>query len=202
MTTVRPTSPTATVLSVGGQWLLGMVTQDADRFLTADETPVVTLTSPAGVITSPGVDMDEVAGYWTCPVMVDSPGRWVVHVATLADAYDAAAYALGPTTASGMPTVSDCVHYAKDAYRGWGTDQVQDALSAEAQAQRDVCGERNPYPDSLRQALLRRVLRNLAMRALPLAIATGDAESGPTVLPGRDPEVRRFEAPYRRRPVG
>jgi hypothetical protein len=46
------------------------------------------------------------------------------------------------------------------------------------------------------------VARNLAMRGLPVAVLRGDGEAGDTILPGRDPEVRRFEAPYRRLKMG
>ena len=58
------------------------------------------------------------------------------------------------------------------------------------------------YPKDLRQALLRRVQRNLALRALPLAVLQGDAEAGSTILPGKDLEVRRLEGPFRRLLVG
>jgi len=86
--------------------------------------------------------------------------------------------------------------------RTWSTTAITDAFNAERSAQRDKCGERNPYPDSLREALLRRVARNLAMRRLPLAMAGGDADGGPAIIPGNDPEVRRLERPYRRLVIG
>lgn len=82
---------------------------------------------------------------------------------------------------------------------------VDAALTVEAAAQAAVC--RIPvlpedYPDDLAEALRRRVARNLALRGIPLAVLQGDAESGSTILPGRDPEVRRLEAPHRRLTVG
>lgn len=55
------------------------------------------------------------------------------------------------------------------------------------------------HPD-LVQALFRRCARNLAMRALPLALTEG--ENGSSYVGARDPEIRRLEAPYRRRVVG
>lgn len=84
-------------------------------------------------------------------------------------------------------------------------ERIDSALVAESAAQAAVC--RIPvdpidYPDDLAEALKRRVARNLALRGLPLAVPTGDAEAGNTILPGRDPEVRRLEAPHRRLVVG
>lgn len=83
---------------------------------------------------------------------------------------------------------------------------IEAALLVETMAQAAVC--RIPllaedYPDDLAEALRRRVARNLAMRNLPLAIpSANDAEAGATFVPGRDPEVRRLEAPHRRLVVG
>lgn len=84
--------------------------------------------------------------------------------------------------------------------------QIQDALDAESAAQ----AKKVSYPDDsdvdgwadLDQALKRRVVRNLAMRALPLAIQA-NVDMGIVARPGgRDPEVRRLEAPYPRLPAG
>ena len=75
---------------------------------------------------------------------------------------------------------------------------IQGAINAEAAAQTRICTLPDPVPDDLLEALMRRVVRNLAMRRLPLAIAQGDADGGALILPGRDPEVRRLEAPFRR----
>lgn len=59
-----------------------------------------------------------------------------------------------------------------------------------------------PYPADLAEAVCRRVARNLALRNLPLAVLRGDAEAGGNTLPGKDPEIRRLEGPYRRLPSG
>jgi hypothetical protein len=58
------------------------------------------------------------------------------------------------------------------------------------------------YPVDLAEAVGRRVARNLALRGLPLAVLQSDAEGGALVTPGKDPEVRRLEGPYRRLPSG
>lgn len=103
-----------------------------------------------------------------------------------------------------LPTVDDVVAYLGDAAASWETDPdeypaIEEELSAETSAQARLCLVPTPYPDELKLALLRRVQRALSMRALPLAVLQGDSESGSAAfLPGRDPEVRRREAPFRR----
>jgi hypothetical protein len=79
-------------------------------------------------------------------------------------------------------------------------EQIQDALDTELQAQRDICAVPAVYPASLRQAVKRRVARNLSMQRIPLAVLQGDTEAGTAAAlpPGSDPEVRRLEKPYLR----
>lgn len=80
------------------------------------------------------------------------------------------------------------------------------ALATEQAAQARVC--RVPkapdavWPADLAEALLRRVARNLAMRGIPLAMFSGDADLGGLVPPSRDPEVRRLEGPLRKLKLG
>lgn len=100
-----------------------------------------------------------------------------------------------------------------DAYLGgedghsFTDEELQGALDAETAAQAARCRlpdpvSADPVSADLDEALKRRCARNLAMRRIPLAVPQGDAESGPTIIPGNDPEVRRLEAPYRKRKVG
>lgn len=99
------------------------------------------------------------------------------------------------------PTVVDVKAYL--GTNSWTDAEIGDALDAETAAQAKVCRIPDPMPADLAEALKRRVQRNLAMRPLPLAVLQGDAEGGSsTVLPGRDPEVRRFEAPHRKLVLG
>jgi hypothetical protein len=123
-------------------------------------------------------------------------------VVTPEDAVDAAAYVAGATTSTGMPNVADVARYLKGSAANWTTAELQEELDGEASAQRDKCGVLAVYPPALRKALLRRVQRALAMRALPLAVMQGDADGGANILPGNDPEVRRLENPHRRLPTG
>lgn len=185
---MRATTPTSALLSVGQLWRIGVETDD-------DVTVAVTL--PDGTPASPTAertpDLSWLAGY-----TVTTTGRHIAHVSTTTDAVDFAVYVAGPITAEGMPTTDDVADYMRENAASWDVDDLQDALDAEAASQRSRCRVPAVYPADLRQALLRRVQRNLAMRGLPLAVPAGDADSGPVILPGRDPEVRRFEAPHRK----
>jgi hypothetical protein len=117
-----------------------------------------------------------------------------------------------------MPTPPDlaaCKAYLRiDPANTTRDTEIASALATEIAAQRkavraaafgvDPAAPAAPvaYPTDLAEAVCRRVARNLALRGIPLAVLQGDTETGPTVLPGRDPEVRRLEAPYRRLPAG
>jgi hypothetical protein len=77
-----------------------------------------------------------------------------------------------------------------------------DALEAERAAQARKC-RIDPYTPDLRQALMRRVARNLAARSVPIAsFNTFEGGATTTRVPQTDPEIQRFEGPYRRRRVG
>lgn len=87
--------------------------------------------------------------------------------------------------------------------------QVQDALNAEAVTQLGKCtypvptvARPNPDLSALHEALKRRVQRNLAMRPLSLGSQVNE-DSGMVIRPPNvDSEIRRFEAPYRKRTFG
>lgn len=77
-----------------------------------------------------------------------------------------------------------------------------EALAAERVDQANKCRIDN-YTESLREALLRRVARNLAARRVPVATFTSfDGGATSTRVPQVDPEIKRLEGPYRRTPVG
>lgn len=112
-----------------------------------------------------------------------------------------------------MPTAPDLV--ACKAYLGDGSSysdtEVENARAAELVAQMNACKipadldplNPQPYPADLAEALKRRILRNLTMKALPLGLQTSMSEAAvSTIRVGQDPEVRRLEAPYRKRVVG
>lgn len=190
-------SSTSVLLPIGGVWTIAVCITDADGYA-VDSVPTVTVTLPAGSTTTATVETVE-TGVYRATYEVGSAGRYVARVvATGYGAADFAAYASATTSGVGMPTTDDVAEYLREGAASWDVADLQDALDAEAAAQRSVCRVGAVYPADLRQALLRRVQRNLAMRQLPLAVLQGDAELGGAALPGRDPEVRRFEAPYRK----
>lgn len=81
--------------------------------------------------------------------------------------------------------------------------EITTALRAERAAQAQRCRV-DPYTYELREALCRRVARNLAARSVPVATFTSFEGGGGTStrVPSVDAEVRRLEAAYRRLPVG
>lgn len=82
------------------------------------------------------------------------------------------------------------------------------ALLAEAGDQSNRCRVPAEHEDymvtPLLEALCRRVAHNLAVRPLPLGaqMLVTDAAAVATPVGGHDPEVRRLEGPYRRKPIG
>lgn len=201
MTTLQLITPASVRAATGAAWTLAWWALDDDGNPTNAEVPTVTVTRPDGSTTSP-VPSYTLQSTWTAQYTITAAGRHLVHIATVADAVDAALFVDMVLTSFGMPTADDCVDYLGERGRGWSVQQITGAYNAELGAQRDKCGERAVYPYPLREALFRRVSRNLAMRSLPLAVPMGDADVGPAILPGNDPEVRRLEAPYRRLVTG
>ncbi len=196
---VEAISDTSVLLPVGGQWLIDVCVTDLDG-VAVDDPPSVVVTLPDGTAANPTVETVTTGRYRAVYVPAVA-GRFVARAATADDVADFAAHALAVTAGTGMPAAADVVAYL--GATSYTLDEIQDALDAEAAAQRHRCRVGAVYPPDLRQALLRRVHRNLALRQLPLAVLQGDAEAGSnTVLPGRDPEVRRLEAPHRKLVVG
>lgn len=114
-----------------------------------------------------------------------------------------------------MPTPPDL--NAVKAYLGtsnvWTDAQITDALAAETAAQLRAVklpadpadpAPPNAYPADVAEALCRRVAHNLALRGLPLGVQASitDMAVATTRVGGNDAEVRRLEAPWRRRVVG
>lgn len=204
MTTVELFTDPGVLVPAGGQWMLIVRTRDSQGYVTSSVTPALLVTLPNGstaaLIFAPWPYLG--GGGWQVAYTTTVTGRYLAHISTPEDAVDAAAYAVGPTSNTALPTVDDVARYLKGAAASWSTAELQDELDAEAEHQQAKCGVRAAYPAPLRKALLRRVQRALAMRALPLATVQGDADGGNILLPGNDPEVRRLEAPYRKLATG
>jgi len=201
-------SPTSRDIVAGDIWVISVKAQEECIAAPADTMITGQVTAPDDT-TAALVFENTSAGIWIAVVDVDDPGRYLATV--VVDGYGMAAftaYATAPTAGTGMPTLADLVGDRTQDFGYLGENSfsdadVQDALDAESAAQRDVCTVPAAYPDSLAQALKRRVAVNLARRAHALGLLTGDADTGDaTRLPGQDPEVRRLERPYPRLVMG
>lgn len=94
-------------------------------------------------------------------------------------------------------TVQNVRDYLGAAAAQWDDAELTSALAAENGDQGTKCRIPTVRPAALDEALKRRVARNLAMRKVPLGIAASEIEA--TQVRALDPEIKRFEAPYRRR---
>lgn len=174
--------------------------------------PTVAVTAPDGTPAAPVMtDLGSGAGYFYLAYPVAIVGRYVAHVVSAGNgAADFTCWVDALVPASGMPTLQDLrgpdvpdpddlgylgAHSFTDA-------EITEALDAEAAAQRTKCAVPADYPPDIRSALMRRVARHLAMKRLPLAVQSGDADTEAIRIFGRDPEIRRLEAGYPRLTVG
>lgn len=108
-------------------------------------------------------------------------------------AADVAAY----VTATGIPAGATIVSVAVDG----ATAVLSAAATASATVAATVAA---PWPEDLAEALARRVAHNLALRGLPLGLQASITEAAVATnrVGGRDAEVARLEAPWRRLMVG
>lgn len=200
---VTALTPTSRDMLVGQLWPLAVLVLDADLDLAA-AAPTLTVVLPDG--TAPAVlpDLDtEATGSYRFDYPLTVPGR---HLATVdASGYGRQVFVVWagqPTAGVDLPTVDDVDDYLQSGSgdHSWTDDDMAGALATEEAAQRRVCRVKAVYPADLREALLRRVQRNLALRGNALAMFRGDSDAGDpqAFLPGNDPEVRRLERPHRK----
>lgn len=201
MTTIASFTAPSVLLGYGEMWAFCVETRDASGYRSSAVTPALTVTLPDASTVAPVFTLTS-TGMWMATYTVLASGRFLAHASTPEDAVDFSAYVAGATANAALPDVTACRAFDPENLRNRVDADVQDALDAEAAAQRAKCTIRATYPADLAEALKRRVQVNLAMRPVPLAMATGDADAGPTMLPTNDPMVRRLEGPYRRRTVG
>lgn len=190
---VEVLSGSGVTLAEGAVWTL--VIAVTDDCYPANVTPTVLVTPPIGPDVSATVEA--YGGGWRATYPTVSPG---LHAALVdAAAFGQAAVVALVNEAAGSaawPDVTDLDSYLRE--HSATTEELADTLAAETAAQFAACRIPGAYPPDLRNALLRRCARNLALKGIPLAVLQGDSESGATILPGRDPEVRRLEGPYRK----
>lgn len=94
-----------------------------------------------------------------------------------------------------VPDLAYVKEYLRDGAAPWSDDEIADALATETGRQRDACTIPLAYPAQLREALCRRVQRNLAMRALPLAYRV-DGEGQAVRMSRHDPVIKEIEDHY------
>lgn len=193
---LTPISGYSAELLAGDRWVLELFVSDDDGS-GVEEIPSFTAFLPDDTTDTPAAESLG-RGFYRTAVTVADPG-WYVVTASVAE-YGVTAFRAHVqelvSPFGNIPVLADI-----QAYLGAGSTSeavIQDALDAETQAQMDVCRIPTVYPVTLGQALKRRVARNLALRGIPLAVLEGDAETGSLTLPGRDPEVRRLEGPYKK----
>jgi hypothetical protein len=196
------TTATSVDLEVGDEWLIGVQVVDDDGTPTS-ATVAVAVTTPSGGSATPTA-VEDGTGEYLARTTVAAAGRYVATVTvsgTVVAVVPFTAWAGAVTTAAAMPTVDELRDYLGDTSHD--NDTLTAALAAEAAAQRARCTVPAVYPADLREALLRRVARNLAARSVPVAsFSAFDGGVTSTRVPSSDPEVRRLEAPYRRMVVG
>lgn len=176
------------------RWIIEFVVLDDDGELVTDvDDWTVSLYGPSSSATLSDPELIDNT-YYRIVQTLDEGGNWGIAVESVAyGAMSFAAYLVYQIY--GPPQLSDVRAYI-------GTNipdaQVQDALDAEIAAQQKACRVPAPFPNDLRQALLRRTARNLALRKLPLQIDPAEPIDITNLIPALDKEVRRFEAPYRK----
>lgn len=203
MATAEATVEQSVALGVGDVWEIGVVCLDDDGVPVA-ATVAVTMTNPTGGTSALTVVPEEDTGYYLAQYLLGAAGRHLA-VAAVSGAVSASvpftAYAQAPTSAAGVPDLAAVKVYLGET--SWSDAEIADALAAESAAQRRKCRIPANYPEDLGQALKRRVARNLAARAVPVATFTS-FEGGTTSarVPQLDAEIKRFEAPFPRGRVG
>jgi hypothetical protein len=188
-------------LAVGQLWQIRVCSTEA---------PVLVVIDPAGSTVTPAIEFEaETAlglGHYLASFAPQDPGRYIVAVTTATQGSLIFQSVVSEITMNGdLPTFEDLDDYLGGAgAHSWTDEQLTDALNAESANQRRVCQVPAAYPDDLRQALLRRAARNLAMRRqlTEQPRTDGDFDSPAFVPPGRDAEIRRYEAPWRKIKVG
>lgn len=191
----------STTLQVGDPWPIWVQVTDDDGNSATPDTVTVTVTRPDLTTSTPTATEDE-TGEWRASYTLAATGRHTALVTVAGTGagvvpFEVLAVAVGQV----LPDLDDVKDYLGST--SWSDTEIQDALDAETAAQRARCRIPSEYPDDLAQALKRRVARNLAARAVPVATFTSFDGGGTSArVPAVDAEVRRLEGPYRRRKVG
>lgn len=103
-----------------------------------------------------------------------------------------------------VPTVDEVRAWVQVSLASMPDTQLQTVIDAELAVQASTLDltptepapepEPSPYPPEIRQALYRRVARQVAARGLPLGLTDVVGEYGPARIPTYDAEIARLEA--------
>lgn len=195
--TLSAASPTTVDLMNPGTWVM---------MVNASELPSVTILYPDDSPASAPAITDNGDGTYTIGHVFDRPGRHVaaISIPATSESLVMVAYAVDLALAANLPTFATLDEYLGVGQHSWTDDDLTQAMDVETAAQRRVCRIPAAYPADLHEALLRRAARNLEMRRQLTEQPRTDSDFGVPALvpPGRDQEVRRLEAPFRKVRVG
>jgi hypothetical protein len=191
-------SPDTGRLDVGDTWVLAVELRDDVTDQLEDATLAAVVTRPDTSTSNP-TPVKTSVGLWSASYVLNAPG-W--HTATLTASgalVGVATFRVEALEVGAVPTLAEVQDYlASSGPTTWTSAAVAGALAAELAAQGKACRIPAEYPPDLREALYRRVARNLAARAVKLGQWTAfDGGATVTKVPQKDPEVGRLEAPYR-----
>ena len=187
------TTPTDVTLDVGDTWEFSL------------DVPVnaavsVLVTAPTGDTSAP---VPSGAGAVTIQVPLVLAGRYIAAVTVVSGTSDVVLFTAWAREQGGPPSAVQVRAYLDSNGETSATDEaIAEALAAEEANQRLACYGDDYGPD-LAEALKRRVAKNLAARAVPIASTTTfDGGTTQARVQRYDAEVTRFEGPYRRLAVG
>jgi hypothetical protein len=195
-------TPESGRLDVGDSWLLAVECRDDVTGDLKDATVTAVVTRPDTSTSNPTVTRQSLGVFYASYTLA-AAGRHTALVTSTGTVVSVTDFAVDAVVPGALPTPTEAQSYLTSiGTTSYALGDITAALAAETAAQGRVCRVPGVYPADLREALFRRVARNLAMRSLPLAVLQGDAESGSLTLGSRDPEVKRLEGPHRRLVVG
>ena len=198
------TYPAPGRLDVGDTWLMPVtVTLDTTGALTAGATVTCTVTRPDTSTATP-TPATVTTGLYLASYVLAAPGRHTAVVTASGAVVSVVRFEVEAVSVTALPTSAETQQYLQAlGATSYGLPDIAAALAAETAAQRSRCRIPAAYPLDLREALLRRVARNLAARGVPIATYTSFEGGGTSArVPMQDAEIVRLEAPYRRRAVG
>lgn len=176
---------------------------DTDGALVAPTTAGITVTLPSGSSVTPTLD-NPATGVYQVDYVPIAVGRHVAAFVSTGPGAGAAVDVFDVVSPTGaIVTPQDALTYlSSTGDTSFSLADITSVLDAERSAQAAVCRV-DDYTPALREALFRRVARNLAARSVPVA-SFSSFEGGATSqrVPMRDPEITRLEGPYRRLVVG